>query len=41
MSQKYIEDQNKDSAFKIWDEKKDSSSLGVSSDTKHTSGFSQ
>jgi hypothetical protein len=31
---KYIEDQNdEDSAFKIWDEKKDSSSLGLSSDT--------
>jgi putative transposase len=31
---KYIEDQSdEDSAFKIWDEKKDSSSIGVSSDT--------
>jgi putative transposase len=31
---KYIEDQNdEEKAFKVWDESKDSSSLGVSSDT--------
>jgi hypothetical protein len=39
---KYIEGQNEeDSAFKIWDEKKDLSDISVSSDSQHTSGFSQ
>jgi putative transposase len=39
---KYIEDQNdEDYAFKVWDEKKDSSALGDPLGTSQTSGFSQ
>jgi hypothetical protein len=38
---KYIEDQNDDdSAFKIWYERKDLSSIGVSSDTRLLSKLS-
>jgi putative transposase len=39
---KYIEDQNDDdSAFKVWDEKKDLSAFGDPLGTSQTSGFSQ